>query len=227
MKIIIDVSAHQGKINWEKVKPHIDGAIIRVGFGNNNIDEWFKYNISECNRLGIPVGAYWFSYTFTDDGKALREAQYCYEALKPYKLQLPVYFDWEYDSMNYAKKCGYTPTKAQITNWNKIFIDFFTEKGISAGYYLNYDYSKNYIDRKSFQVLNGMHFIEAKITNLMEHLTFGSMEQKDMKALMEGLTLTSYIMNQLLRMCQHLNQNRNQHQHLFHSLHRQSKQVIL
>lgn len=147
MKIIIDVSAHQGKINWEKVKPHIDGAIIRVGFGNNNIDEWFKYNISECNRLGIPVGAYWFSYTFTDDGKAQREAQYCYEAIKPYKLQLPVYFDWEYDSMKYAKKCGYTPTKAQITNWNKIFIDYMTSKGISAGYYLNYDYSKNYIDR--------------------------------------------------------------------------------
>ena len=58
----IDVSKHQKTVDWEKVKAAgIQFAIIRAGFGRNNIDPYFKRNITECARLGIPVGIFWFS----------------------------------------------------------------------------------------------------------------------------------------------------------------------
>ena len=58
----IDVSKHQGVINWEKVKAsrQVDFAILRAGFGkeSSQIDVQFERNYSECKRLGIPCGAY-------------------------------------------------------------------------------------------------------------------------------------------------------------------------
>ena len=62
---IIDVSQHQGKIDWAKLKPHIDGVIIRVGYGDDiksQDDLYAEYNLSECERLGIPYAVYIYSY---------------------------------------------------------------------------------------------------------------------------------------------------------------------
>ena len=58
-KLIIDVSYHNGVINWEKVKASgCAGAILRCGYGDNIISQddkqWIR-NLSECERLGIPV----------------------------------------------------------------------------------------------------------------------------------------------------------------------------
>jgi len=68
---IIDVSEHQKKIDWEKVKASgkVDGAIIRVGYGDNDVsqdDDYIKYNLYECERLGIPCEVYLYSYADTD-----------------------------------------------------------------------------------------------------------------------------------------------------------------
>ena len=63
--IIIDVSQHQGKINWEKLVGKISGAIIRIGFGDNissQDDLYALYNMKECMRLGIPFAVYIYSY---------------------------------------------------------------------------------------------------------------------------------------------------------------------
>lgn len=65
---IVDVSKYQGKINWSKLKPQIDGAIIQIGYGDNLIsqdDPYAKYNMDECERLGIPYMTYLFSYART------------------------------------------------------------------------------------------------------------------------------------------------------------------
>ena len=67
--MLIDVSKHQGIIDWDKVKKFgIEGAIIRCGFGSNktvNDDSQFKRNIEECIRLDIPCGVYLYSYAKT------------------------------------------------------------------------------------------------------------------------------------------------------------------
>ena len=96
-KILIDVSEHQGKIDWEKVKPQIDGAILRSGYGSdytNQDDEQFKRNADECTRLGIPFGVYLYSYADSIE-KAKSEAAHVLRLIKGYKLSYPVYLDLE------------------------------------------------------------------------------------------------------------------------------------
>jgi beta-lactamase superfamily II metal-dependent hydrolase/GH25 family lysozyme M1 (1,4-beta-N-acetylmuramidase) len=71
MKKIIDVSEHQKKIDWQKVKASgaVDGVIIRIGYGDDDPaqdDKYFLYNIAECERLGIPYEVYLYSYADTD-----------------------------------------------------------------------------------------------------------------------------------------------------------------
>ena len=94
----IDVSEHQGRINWEQVKGHVDFVMLRAGYGRNNIDKQFIRNIEECNRLGIPVGIYWFSYAWNEE-MARNEAKYVLEAIKPYKIDYPISYDLEYDTL--------------------------------------------------------------------------------------------------------------------------------
>ena len=55
---IIDVSSHNGHINWEVVKNYISGVILRLGYGDDissQDDKEWLYNISEVERLGIPM----------------------------------------------------------------------------------------------------------------------------------------------------------------------------
>lgn len=62
---IPDVSQHQGKINWDKLKGKIPAAIIRIGFGDDlqtQDDIYASYNMKECRRLGIPFAVYIYSY---------------------------------------------------------------------------------------------------------------------------------------------------------------------
>lgn len=62
---IIDVSEHQGKIDWKRAKDYIDGAILRTGYGDNlpqQDDKYFKYNVEQCEKYGIPYGTYLYSY---------------------------------------------------------------------------------------------------------------------------------------------------------------------
>ena len=66
--MIIDVSEHNGKIDWAKAKPHIDGAIIRIGYGQNSTsqdDKRAAENIQGCIANGIPYGLYLYSYADT------------------------------------------------------------------------------------------------------------------------------------------------------------------
>ena len=62
---IIDVSEHQGKIDWKRAKDYIDGAILRTGYGDNlpqQDDKYFEYNVEQCEKYGIPYGTYLYSY---------------------------------------------------------------------------------------------------------------------------------------------------------------------
>lgn len=98
----IDVSYAQGKIDWKAVKASgVDFAIIRAGYGNakqypNQYDTWFKYNMEEAQKVGIEVGAYWYSYAWTADA-ARDEAESCYQIIKDYNFTYPIYFDIEED----------------------------------------------------------------------------------------------------------------------------------
>lgn len=100
-KGVIDVSEWQGDIDWAKAKADgVEGVIIRLGYGEgNNADKKAQRNISECKRLGIPFGVYWYSYADTPS-IAKEEGTDVVAKLKqfgvnPSDLAYPVYYDLE------------------------------------------------------------------------------------------------------------------------------------
>lgn len=138
----IDVSEHQGRIDWERVKGNIDFAILRAGYGRNNIDKQFIRNIEECNRLCIPVGIYWFSYAWNEE-MAKNEARYVLEAIKGYRVDYPISYDLEYDTLNYAKKNGVTIGKRLATDMINAFCSTIEQVGYKAMNYANPDFINN------------------------------------------------------------------------------------
>lgn len=142
----IDVSQWQGTIDWQKVKNSgVKFAMIRAGYGQNNIDTQFKRNISECNRLGIPCGVYWFSYALNAE-MAKQEALYALAAVKPYVLDYPIAFDFEGDSINYAAKNGITITKEMASEFARAFCGVLEGSRYYAMVYTNPDYLNRYYD---------------------------------------------------------------------------------
>ena len=93
----IDVSHYQGEINWEKVKPQIDFAILRCGLGDDiksQDDKYFERNYAECTRLGIPFTVYFFSYA-VNKAKVAKEIAHIKRLLNGKKINTPVYIDVE------------------------------------------------------------------------------------------------------------------------------------
>lgn len=100
-KGVIDVSGWQGDIDWAKAKADgVEGVIIRLGYGwGNNADKKAQRNISECKKLGIPFGIYWYSYADTPS-IAKEEGTDVVAKLKQFgvnasDLAYPVYYDLE------------------------------------------------------------------------------------------------------------------------------------
>ena len=141
----IDVSEWQGEIDWAAAKGHIDGAILRAGFGMGHADRQFARSAAECNRLGIPIGAYWFSYARTPE-MAKREAEHLLEAVKPYKMELPLCFDFEYDSVASAVSGGVTVTRELATRMVYAFCETVEQGGYWALCYANPDFLGRYFD---------------------------------------------------------------------------------
>ena len=97
----VDVSHHQGYIDWKKVKASgYDFAFVRIGYrgygksGSLNLDRRFYENIEGAHEAGIDVGVYFFSQAINVE-EAREEAQFVIEHLKDYKLELPIVYDPE------------------------------------------------------------------------------------------------------------------------------------
>lgn len=141
MKKGIDVSYAQGNIDFQKIdKNQVNFAIIRSSYGweKNQKDEKFDRNIKGFQSLGIPCGAYHYSYA-KSKADAVKEAKYCIECIKGYDLQLPVFYDMEENSV---ASLG----KKTCTEIAKAFCDYMKKHGYKTGVYLNPNWIKNYID---------------------------------------------------------------------------------
>lgn len=96
----VDVSDHQGDIDWQAVAASgVEFAIIRCGWrgyggGSLNEDGCFRQNIEGAQRVGLKVGVYFFSQAISIF-EAAEEAVYAESLLEDYTLDLPVFFDWE------------------------------------------------------------------------------------------------------------------------------------
>ena len=146
----LDISKWNGNIDWKAVKKaNIDFVIIRAGYGTGYVDPYFKKNIESAIKNNLMVGIYWFSYAHSYQGAKL-EAEKCYKTIKPYKkhINLPVFWDFEYDSVNVANRKGYHISKKLASGMADTFCTTIKNKGFRAGIYTNIDYANNYFSRK-------------------------------------------------------------------------------
>lgn len=143
----IDVSVHQGIIDWAKVKEDgIDYAILRCGYGSDMAyqdDGQFRRNASECERLGIPYGVYLYSYANTMD-KANSEADHVLRLIKAHKFDYPVYYDLE--DANTTGKCS----KDMIADMAEAFCNKIQKAGYKVGIYANLNWFNNYLTDSRF-----------------------------------------------------------------------------
>lgn len=146
----IDVSKWNGDINWGVVKNQIGFAIIRAGYGNNNIDPKAEQNVKGCEDNNIPFGLYWFSYAYTPE-MAKNEAKYLLEFVKGHTPLYPLYFDFEYDSVKFANKKGVTVDSKLVCEMATAFCEELENAGYYAGIYANNDYVKNMYGEEIFK----------------------------------------------------------------------------
>lgn len=133
---LIDVSEHQGTIQWDTVKNQIDGAILRCGYGDDiptQDDKQWRRNADACTRLGIPFGLYIYSYAATME-QIESEARHALRLAKEYRLSYPIYLDLE--------QVG---TEAGAFERACRFGDIIEAAGYWCGIYANLNWWTNYI----------------------------------------------------------------------------------
>lgn len=152
----IDVSAHQGSINWPAVAASgVKGAVIRAGYGDSaaQIDKQFLSNIKGALDAGLKVAVYWFSYADTPDD-AQKEWQVCKQIIEPYRGKiLFVASDYEYDSVKYYRRIhGSAPSNDLVNQMVSAFLSGAKEDGWGTALYTNNDYRKNIFSAATIEV---------------------------------------------------------------------------
>ena len=143
----IDVSAHNGVIDWPRVKASgVDGVVIRVGYGDDvsQQDKQFAENIKGALAAGMKAAVYWFNYA-DSVADALKEWAVCKQIIVPYKGQIEfVASDYEYDSYNYYRRVhDAAPTKELINQMVMAFRGAAKADGWKTAIYTNSDYRRN------------------------------------------------------------------------------------
>lgn len=134
----IDVSKHQGAIDWKRVKQAgIEFVMIRVGYrGYSNgkivLDPYFTKNIKEALANNIKVGIYFFS-TAISVAEAKQEAEWTLQQIKGYDVTYPIVFD--YEGFELKKYRSYGTNRTQRTAFNKAFNDVVKKAGYKTMIY--------------------------------------------------------------------------------------------
>ena len=137
----IDICEFQSPVDWERVKADgIDFAILRCGgrrYGDSGLlydDDAFTENVSGAQRVGIQVGAYFFSQAITPE-EAKEEAEAALAALDGRDITLPVFFDWERPADEGART--HTLALSSLTKIARAFCDTIKSGGYTPGIYFN------------------------------------------------------------------------------------------
>ncbi len=150
----IDVSEHNGSIDWEKVSESKDFAFIRVGYrgygdGEIHEDENAEENLENAEKAGIPVGVYFYSQAVSEK-EAKEEADFVYKIIKKYNIALPVIIDFEYpvdsDGNATGRLTEYNNNEKENAKIINAFISRIQSKGYIAGVYASSSIYKSKID---------------------------------------------------------------------------------
>ena len=149
----IDVSSHQGRIDWELVAASgVKFAFIRLGYrgygdGSLNEDAYAQENLAGAKAAGLKVGAYFFSQA-VDAQEAREEADYALEILNGFALDLPLVFDWEYISLE--ARTG-TVGRTTLTEATVAFCDAVKEAGYGPMVYFNTNQGRFRLDLQALE----------------------------------------------------------------------------
>ena len=136
---IIDVSTHNGIIDWAKARGSIEAAVIRLGYrgyskGTLAYDTRYKENRAACEQLGIPFSLYFFPCSITDE-EALEEADFIIRECAGMNFILPVFLDSEIAETKFGSGRADNLTREDRTRFLKIICDRLQAAGIPAGIY--------------------------------------------------------------------------------------------
>ena len=153
----IDVSKHNGNIDWAKVKNSgIDFAILRAGnrgYGSEGkllTDNTFDANAKGAIENGIAIGAYIFSEAITVE-EAIEEADLILSMIEPYEITYPVIIDIEEIANDTGRNESLTPT--QLTDIVLAFCNHIKKAGYTPMIYANL---KGFIGMLEFERLEGI-----------------------------------------------------------------------
>lgn len=133
----IDVSHHNGNIDWKKVKEKAEFAFIRVGYRGYSDGEIYQdkkatENLRGANKAKIPVGIYFYSQA-TTELEAEQEAEFAVNIAQKYKIDLPIVIDFEYAYAN-GKSTGRLYNAGLDEKENTALINSFCSTVKKAGY---------------------------------------------------------------------------------------------
>ena len=141
----IDVSNFQGTIDWNQAKAAgIEFAILKVGPVYGKPDLTFERNATECERLGIPYGVYYYSYA-RSVADANIEADRTLAWLGGHHPSLPVYYDLE---DNYILQDP-NFSKDKLAQIAQTFCNRMEAVGFKSGIYANLNWFNNYLNSPS------------------------------------------------------------------------------
>lgn len=173
----IDVSKHNGVIDWSKAKKDIDFAIIRAGYGRlaSQKDIKFEKNYQGCVDNNIPKGAYWYSYA-TTVSDIQTEAKVFLSVIKDKKFEYPVYLDIEEQSQ---ASLSSTTINAMI----KAFCTILEDSGYFVGVY-SYD---SFFNRVSTDVQSRYSLWVANTSNVPQRVKTYGIHQHSFKGSVSGI----------------------------------------
>ena len=137
----IDVSVHNGSINWNQVKNDgVQFAILRAGYGReaSQKDQRFEEYYANAKAVGMPVGCYWYSYAVSPD-EAKIEAQVCLSVIKEKQFEYPVYFDLE-------EQNAFNTGKSNCSAMVRAFCGELEKAGYFAGLYMSRSPFNSYME---------------------------------------------------------------------------------
>mgnify|MGYP000043681124 FL=1 len=157
----IDVSHHQGAINWKQTASElrrVNGgtspgfAILRVGYSARHgkgglwMDGQWTKNVEGCEAYGVPMGVYVYSYDTSPEAAAITARQVVNQ-LRGHIWDYPIYLDVEYEPYNTGKDGrgrSRTQIKADNTAIIKAALDVYEKAGYYAAVYCSRDFFLNY-----------------------------------------------------------------------------------
>lgn len=138
----IDISHHQGDINFDKLRGNIDFAMVRTSYGSFYEDRKYKENIKELQRVGIPYGLYHFSYA-TSVNDAKKEANGFINLIKNYNPTYPVVIDIESSDRTSGV------SKDTLVDITRTICSMIEDAGYYVMIYANLDYLNNKLNASS------------------------------------------------------------------------------